>query len=505
MKIKNLVLVFAFVSCKIVAQTADDVMRYSQSNLYGTARYTSMAGAFGALGGDLSAINSNPAGSSVFNNNQFGLTLNRMKNCNESNYFGTLADDNDTSFDLNQAGAVWVFENYNDKSNWKKFSFALNYENTKNFDNSFYSTGLNPDNSIANYYIDYANGIPLEIIRDTNFEDLNFREQQAHLAYYSFVIEPQNNSNSNTNYLSNVLFDGNYTQTSSIVETGNNGKFTINFSSQYTDKWYFGFNFNTHFSNFRQSSIFVETNKNTVGNGRYIERTEIYNSLSTKSNGVSMQFGTIYKPTESVRLGLTYDSPTWLRLEDRLTQSISSINGGGFKNANGFDVDRFLTVDPALEIIYPEYDIRTPAKWTGSFAYVFGKKGLISVDYALKDFGNSKLSPNSDFSIDNEEIKQTFRQNASEIRLGGEYKIEKWSLRAGYRYVQSPYKNSLTISNSNTYSGGLGYNFGNTKVDVSYTGTKRDSQQRFFSEFFNDKANVKSNIGNVYLTLLFEM
>jgi long-subunit fatty acid transport protein len=504
MKIKSLVFALAITTYNVMAQSADEAMRYSQSNLFGTARYTSMAGAFGALGGDLSSINSNPAGSSVFNNNQFGLTLNSMKNCNESEYFGSIANDKDSSFDLNQAGAVWVFEGFD--SDWKKFGFALNYENTKNFDNSFYTTGINPSNSVSNYFLGYANGfgnspgIPLEIIRDLNFEDLNYREQQAHLGYYSYIIEPQSNNNNNSIYTSNILSGGDYTQTSSIVESGNNGKFTMNFSGQYTEKWHFGFNFNAHFSTFRQNSTFIETNENTRAGGNYIERVEINNSLTTTSGGVSFQFGTIYKPTESVRLGLTYDTPTWLRLEDRLIQSVNSNNGGGFING-----ETFVNANPNFEIIFPEYDIRTPGKWTGSFAYIFDKKGLISIDYALKDYTSAKLSPNSDYAFDNQEIKDTFRKNASEVRIGGEYKIERLSLRGGYRFVQSPYKDGLTISNSTTYTGGFGYNFGSTKIDLSYSATKRDNQQRFFSEIYNEKANVKSTIGNVYLTLLFEM
>ena len=40
-----------------------------------------MGGAFGALGGDLSAININPAGSAVFNTNQYVLSFsNNEKN-----------------------------------------------------------------------------------------------------------------------------------------------------------------------------------------------------------------------------------------------------------------------------------------------------------------------------------------------------------------------------------------------------------------------------------------
>ena len=44
------------------AQNISEVLRYSTENLQGTARFQAMGGAFGALGGDLSSLNVNPAG-----------------------------------------------------------------------------------------------------------------------------------------------------------------------------------------------------------------------------------------------------------------------------------------------------------------------------------------------------------------------------------------------------------------------------------------------------------
>lgn len=46
--------------------TTNDALRYATSNLTGTARFRGMSGAFGAVGGDLSAISVNPAGSAFF-------------------------------------------------------------------------------------------------------------------------------------------------------------------------------------------------------------------------------------------------------------------------------------------------------------------------------------------------------------------------------------------------------------------------------------------------------
>ena len=58
-----------------VSQTINDLVYLTKNDLSGTARYTSMGGAFGALGGDLTAIINNPAASSVFLNTEVGLSL----------------------------------------------------------------------------------------------------------------------------------------------------------------------------------------------------------------------------------------------------------------------------------------------------------------------------------------------------------------------------------------------------------------------------------------------
>jgi hypothetical protein len=88
------------------AQEIKDALRYAQDNLNGTARFRAMGGAFGALGGDLSALNVNPAGSAIFTNNQVAVTLSNYDTKNNATYFGTQTSEKENSFDLNQAGGV---------------------------------------------------------------------------------------------------------------------------------------------------------------------------------------------------------------------------------------------------------------------------------------------------------------------------------------------------------------------------------------------------------------
>ena len=67
--------------------TTNDALRYAVENMNGTARFRGMSGAFGAVGGDLSSINVNPAGSAFFTNNFGSISGSSFNVRNNSNYF----------------------------------------------------------------------------------------------------------------------------------------------------------------------------------------------------------------------------------------------------------------------------------------------------------------------------------------------------------------------------------------------------------------------------------
>jgi long-subunit fatty acid transport protein len=98
----------------------------------------------------------------------------------------------------------------------------------------------------------------------------------------------------------------------------------------------------------------------------------------------------------------------------------------------------------------------------------------------------------------------TTLDNTGELRIGAEYKIEKLSLRAGYRIEQSPYKNKTTVGDLTGYSGGLGYNFGSTKIDLSML-TQKKFATRIFAQGLTDGATINAITNTVAVTLLFEL
>ena len=192
------------------SQTFEDVLRYSSYFHEGTARFNSMGGAFGALGGDLSAISINPASSSIFIDSEFGVTLNykNLKISNRLNNYKTSSKNDYYSY--GGAGVVLVYENRK-----SKFSVAYNNHILGDFDSSFNISGNN-NNGIDNYFLYYADGIPSEdlLIYDGETsqsvytylgDNYGFADQQAFLGYQSFII---NDSGDNyNNYITNAQYN----------------------------------------------------------------------------------------------------------------------------------------------------------------------------------------------------------------------------------------------------------------------------------------------------------
>ena len=230
MKKKFLLLLLAIFTSLSYAQDINDALTYGNENLQGTARYRGLSGAFGALGGDLSSININPAGSAVFKNSYVTGTLSSLNSKNDHNFLGNSSTNNVNNIDLNQAGAVFVFNNRNEENDWKKFVLGVNYEQTMNYNNDFFVSGTN-NTSIESYFLNYAQGVPLDLLQLLPGESITdlytylgqnegFGAQQAFLGYQSYILEPVDDTDpNNTAYFSNIA-PGDFNQEYTFASSG---------------------------------------------------------------------------------------------------------------------------------------------------------------------------------------------------------------------------------------------------------------------------------------------
>ena len=422
---------------------------FSQNDNIGSARFIAMSGAFGALGGDISAINVNPAGISVFNNSYFSGTFNSRNSETAASYGDADYNDrktltsNNNFLQLSHAGAVFVFDSAYETT-WSKFAIAFNYRITKDFSGNFLAEG---NEAVTRF--------------DTNPFDLN---------------DPK------------TLYD--YTA-GQFFETNFGGEITelnIAFSAVHQKKLHVGFALNFYDLNFSQQSFLTEFNSDENGNKLDVE---LYQENFTTGAGISANGGFIYKAHPNFRFGLAYQTPTWYTeiSQDTNYNQDSSID---FGETTFFpEGEEPLSESNNRQLI--DYSIRTPGKLTASAAFIFGKKGLLSFDYSNKNYKNIKLF-NGNFTPENQFFKNQLR-NTHALNIGTEWRIDKFSIRGGYKFEQSPHKSPIDLNdfkqsgsviasdNLKGYSFGGGYNFGKFKLDFAYSNNNRTSLYNTYQQF----------------------
>lgn len=408
---------------------------FSENDNNGSARFTAMSGAFGALGGDVSVMNINPAGIAVFKNSVFSGTVNSRNSSIISNYYGSSLTTQDQFVNLSHAGAVLVFDSaYN--SEWSKFAIGFNYRITKDFTDSFLSQG---NSGVATF---------TEFPLDTNNPkiDYNIADEQR--------------------------FTNNY--------NGEISELNIAFSSVHQNKLYIGLGLNFYDLNFSQQSQLTEFNSDANNNEL---NANFYQENLTTGTGFSANVGFIYKAHQSFRFGVSYQTPTWFT-EIIETTNITD-NDGYFGDTNIAVSNENVVYDNTSGGFFPSqellYRLKTPSKLTASAAFIFGKNGLLSFDYINKNYQNMKLT-NGVFTQENQFFQNELR-NTHSYNVGTEWRLDRFSVRGGYKFEQNPDKLAKDSDNLKGYSLGAGYNFGSFKLDFSYSDNNRTGIYNFYPQF----------------------
>ncbi|OSY87455.1 hypothetical protein WH52_11320 [Tenacibaculum holothuriorum] len=415
---------------------------FSQDNNNGTARFNAMSGAFGALGGDVSSIGINPAGGAVARKSKLSFTMGNRNTDIAASYYGNTLNNQDDFFNVTQAGAILSFDSAYD-SDWNRFALSFNYRLKNDFDGSFSVRG----NSGQAFFNEHPDDPATPRTQFTNAREQSF--------------------------------------TSTL--NGESSVFSFGFSAVHQNKLFVGATVNLHDVRLGQRATLNEINED--GNGNTL--TAFNEQISRfEGQGFSLGVGFIYKMHQNLRLGLSYETPTWY------TEVLEESNLAVF-DPNDSTYDHWLgytrisatnitpNVDSGEEFNTYAFRLKTPGKLTASGAILFDKKGLISIDYTFKDYKNTNFS-NGNFTDVNNNFNNDFRSTHA-VNIGTEWRFDKMSIRGGYHYEQSPYKDALDSDNLKGFSAGLGYNFGNMNFGLSYSKTESTSPYRLYN---TDRVNV---------------
>ena len=537
------ILMLTAIPATAAAQSSIDALTLSDTELRGTSRFMSMAGAFTALGGDLSTLTQNPAGIGVYRGSDVALTLDLSFLSNKSSNIPGGATMNNTNFDANTIGYVGTM-NFGSNSVMSTFSWGVSYNRLKSFTRNYRGSGIPLQTSMSNYIALMSDGIdPENMISKSGYDP--YQDSQINwmniLAFNGAITTPTivtDNAGKGTDIYYDGLFqydvpaqDGKPaipattgTAGFNVRERGYADEYNIAFGGNLANVVQWGLDLGITDLTHEQWTSYDEALQGAnirAGNEYYdvIEEGDcdwqIDNWKKTTGTGFNLKFGLILKPVQELRIGVAVHTPTWYSMT---TSYNANLTYGG---SNRVQRDRGTNT-----AVY-DWNLRTPWKLMFGLAGVIGGRGIISADYEYSAYDKMHTSDSyGDFDDYNDDIATYFRATNT-LRLGAEFRVTpQFSLRLGYSYASSNVKsdaadNNLEIYTSGTNLGytfnqssnyvtaGLGYRTGGFYVDLAYVNRQRTSTYHCFTPFQDydglwtlaPQAKIKENANQLALTV----
>lgn len=439
------------------AQNVDDALRYSRLFYSGSARFMSMGGAFTALGGDLSSLSQNPAGLGMFRSSEITITPQLFHINTKSGFNNNNTEDYLYDFNLAQGGLVANIIRNNSQSGLISLNFGYAYNRTNNFNQSTNIEGTATKSSLLDYWTERAYGYYKDELQD--------EVQDAFLGWNTWLIDTL--SGSGTSYgtvYSNYGDDppSVYGQHMRRILTtqGYAGEHLFSIGGNYSNKLYFG-------ASLGITKIFYEsrfehlesTDEELSSKFTDFNYTYYYKNEGT---GYTLKFGTIYKPIETLRIGVAFHSPTLYKIYEEVDDNISS-----------YFSDRAIPYESNNGVSGYEYALTTPFRAMAGVALQVQKLALLSADYEFVDYRTARFSETGDgfeYGTKNHEIKNSLRP-VHNLRLGAEVRLSSIYLRAGYAHYGKAWNEGELNENlaHNSLSLGIGFREQNVYADLGLT------------------------------------
>jgi hypothetical protein len=476
MKRVALIIAAAFLTISgIFAQNFNDALRYSQIFYSGTARFNSMGGAFTALGGDMSSLSQNPAGLGVFRSSEISLSP-QLFHISTSASFHGITKDYLYNFNLAQAGIVSNVITGNDQSGLISLNIGYSFNKTNNLNSSARIQGTSTTSSMTDAWADQSYGF----YKNELFDNAPY----GYMANKVLLIDTIPNSDFEygtvfSDYGENSQSVYGQDMRRIITNEGYTGEHAFSVGGNWSNKIYFGatlgisrLKYTEHYEHLEKADYDLAYG---FQNFTYTKRSE------NTGTGISLKIGTIIKPVESVRIGLAFHSPTFYKINSYLYDDIVA-------NFKGYAPDEF-SYDP----LRFSYALTTPFRALAGIAYQYKKTALLSLDYEFIDYSTARFSETGDgydYSEKNLDIKNILKPT-SNIRLGGEFRMNKVYLRGGYGY----YGKAFVAGDDNgdmfhrSISFGAGFREQNLNIDFGYTNFSNSQRYVLYSVYSESAPN----------------
>lgn len=455
---------------KVNAQSyAESALIFSRTIPGGSARMQAIGGAQVSLGGDYSSASSNPAGLGMYNRNEFAITPAFNMAGSSADYLGgkTSADQSN----LYLPGIAMSFHNdFGQTKGLLGGTFTVSFNRLNDFNRNIQYAGVNPNNSITNYFIEQANGATADQFSSGG----NMFNTPTELAWDNYVIGDMTVLDPNGDpkqYFTDAK--GNPSQAETIKTNGAQNQWSLSYGVNVNDRFFIGAGLGLTSLRYKSKKTYTEA----YPQGALFDLS-LEENLQTKGSGINGTIGAIYRPIDIVQFGFSYTTPTHYGLSDTYTATMST-NWDNFQ----YDPSTVLNHESAsTDALTANYTLNTPGKISlGATAFV-GKSGFISADIEKINYTGAKYKSGLDaidFSGDNKEIRSLY-QSVYNLRVGGEFRLKSFRFRGGYSYMPDPYTTQQNgVSQSiQSISGGVGYRTKSYFVDLAVIHRQGQSSYR---------------------------
>lgn len=461
------------------AQGDYEAFTFSQSDYLGTARFMGAGGAFGATGGDFSALSTNPASIGLYKRHETTITpLGLSFGHTDTYYNGTMGSAQKVKYSFPQCGMV-LSNSIKRNNNWKSWQFGFGYNRIMDF-NTTYRAHTQTNSSLMDMILPRIDGI--------YYGNLS---GDAYLAWMSVLIDtiPGTNNQYFSHYSDQAL-----NQNATVVRSGGINEMVLTFGGNYNDKLYVGATLAFPFLDFKEKTTYTESpfyGDNIDGISNYT----LYSYQRDKGTGVNLKLGFIYQPANFVRLGVSFHTPTYYwKIKDNFYREITTNYSNGASYNGSYEN-------------YNTFTLATPLSVNVNTAFLINKRAFIAAEYEFQDYGMATLSnDNYDYIHENEAIRAKYGPSHT-MRVGAEVNITQgFALRAGYRLKTSPYKMSDTPYNNTTHfiSAGFGFRGESFFADLAYV-YRMNKDSYWLYDPVGEPCNVAASSHNVVATIGFKL
>lgn len=490
------------------SQVPADALRYSFiTGQGGTARNQAIGGAGGSLGGEFSSMFINPAGLGFYKTGDFVITPVFSSKLNESTYLNNVVNQENNKLSLSTTGLAFASNTPHKKV--KNVTIGIGINRQADFNNHIYYYGENNNSSYSEKY--------LEELINNNVTDPNSAASDypfgASMAFNTYLIDTlAGPSGEVVGYKSQADPSYGLGQRMDMKTKGGITDASLAVGVNMEDKWFFGGSLSFPFLKYTRYADFKEDD---LGANPYFDYFEANEMLETKGVGINAKLGVIYKPMESVRLGLAFHSPTFYQLTDyynmQIIADLQAYTGQGALQQSSSDLNDG-------DLLRSKYNMSTPWRAILSGSYVIGasptvkqQKGFITADVEYVNYTNMAFhsaSNNAAYATYYKEVNKTIDdlyRDAVNVRIGGEVKLNTFMVRLGGAYYGNPYKDQT--GGVSKVTGGIGYRNGGMFIDLAmnYAITKDVDYPYLLQDKPNNAASIKTTGSQVALTVGFKL